>query len=144
MTALFNLSKPPFHFNTVRQFIYMKFLLDANFLMIPGKFRLDIFRELERFGRPELYTPDLVVRELVKLSKGKGKPAFYAKLGLFLVQEKDIGILESHEAKADSELLRLAGEGFTVCTQDRALTLKIRKNGGKVAFLRQGKYLEMK
>jgi rRNA-processing protein FCF1 len=105
---------------------------------------VDVFQELEKFGRPELYTSDLVVRELVKLSKGKGKSAFYAKLGLFLVQEKDIGILESQEAKTDAELLRLAGEGYTICTQDKALISRIRKKGFRVAFLRQGKYLEMK
>jgi rRNA-processing protein FCF1 len=122
----------------------MKFLLDANFLMIPGKFRVDIFQELERFGRPELFTIDLVVKELSKLSKVKGKDAFSAKLGLFFIQEKDIGILESQEAKADSELVRLSGEGHIVCTQDKALISKIRRKGGKVAFLRQGKYLEMK
>lgn len=121
----------------------MKFLLDANFLMIPGKFKVDIFMEMERFGRPEFYTLDSVVRELGKITKAGGKDSFYAKFGLFLVQEKDIGILES-DGKADSELLRLSKEGFVVCTQDKALTTKIRKAGGKVVFLRQRKYLEMK
>ena len=122
----------------------MKFLLDANFLMIPGKFKVDIFRELEKFGKPELYTIDLVVKELSKLSKAKGRDTFSAKLGLFFIQDKDIGILESQGRNADAELLRLSKEGFTVCTQDRALTAKILKARGKVAFLRQGKYLEMK
>jgi rRNA-processing protein FCF1 len=122
----------------------MKFLLDANFLMIPGKFRVDVFRELEKFGRPELYTTELVAKELSKLSKGRTKSAFFAKLGLSFIQQKDIGILESQENKADAEILRLSREGFTVCTQDRALTSKIMKAKGKVVFLRQGKYLEMK
>ena len=122
----------------------MKFLLDANFLMIPGKFKVDIFRELEKFGRTELFTIDLVVKELSRLSKGRGESAFSAKLGLFFIQDRDIGILESRESKADPEILRLSREGFTVCTQDKALTSKIMKAKGKVAFLRQGKYLEMK
>lgn len=122
----------------------MKFLLDANFLMIPGKFRVDIFRELEKFGKPELFTLDLVAKELAKASKGKGRDAFFAKFGLFLVQDKDIGILESQAGKADSSLLELSQKGFVVCTQDRLLTSRILKKGGKVVFLRQGKYLEMK
>jgi len=120
----------------------MKFLLDANFLMIPGKFRVDVFQELEKFGKPELFTIDLVVKELSRLSKAKGKDAFSAKLGLFFIQQKDIGILESQEKKADAELARLSGE-YVVCTQDKALTAKIRRKGGRVAFLRQGKYLEI-
>ena len=44
----------------------MKFLLDTNFLMIPGKFKVDVFSELEKFGKPELYTVSAVVRELEK------------------------------------------------------------------------------
>jgi rRNA-processing protein FCF1 len=122
----------------------MKFILDTNFLMIPGKFKADIFQELERFGRPELYTLDSVVKELGKITKAGGKDSFHAKFGLFLIQSKYIGILESQESHADRELLRLSKEGYTVCTQDKALTLKIRKAGGKAVFLRQGKYLEMK
>lgn len=122
----------------------MKFLLDANFLMVPGKFKVDVFRELEKFGRPELYTTELVVKELSKLSKGKGRDAFFAKLGLSFIQDKDVGILEAQEKKADAEILRLSKEGFTVCTQDRALTGRIIRAKGKVVFLRQGKYLEMK
>jgi len=122
----------------------MKFLLDANFLMIPGKFKADVFRELEKFGKPELFTLDLVVKELSAISKGKSRDAFSAKLGLFFIQQKDIGILESREATADHELLRLSGEGYVVCTQDKALTAKIMKKGGHVIFLRQGKYLELR
>lgn len=135
----------------------MRFLLDANFLMIPGKFRVDIFRELERFGRPELYTIDLVVKELSKLSKGKGNfrkeggrsrlrasDAFCAKLGLSFIQQRDIGILETMGRNADSELLAFAGKGYTVCTQDRLLISRIKRKGFRTVFLRQGKYLEMK
>jgi rRNA-processing protein FCF1 len=123
----------------------MKFLLDTNFLMVPGRFHVDIFREMERFGKPELFTLDLVVKELGKIAKGgRGKQAFYAKFGIFLIQERDIGILESQEKQADKEILRLSKEGYAVCTQDKALTLKVRKSGGRVVFLRQGKYLEIK
>ena len=122
----------------------MKFLLDANFLMLPGKFKVDVFQELEKFGKPELFALDLVAKELARISKGKGKDAFSAKLGLLFIQQKDIGILESREGKADAELLRLSGEGYVVCTQDRKLTEKILRKGGHVIFLRQGKYLEMK
>jgi rRNA-processing protein FCF1 len=121
----------------------MRFLLDANFLMVPGKFKADVFRELEKFGKPELFTIDHVVKELSKVSKGKSRDAFSAKLGLFFIQQKDIGILESQEAEADAELLRLSKD-YVVCTQDKALTKKILRKGGHVVFLRQRKYLEMK
>ncbi|MEM7816268.1 MAG: hypothetical protein QXN71_04055 [Candidatus Aenigmatarchaeota archaeon] len=122
----------------------MKFLLDANFLMIPGKFRVDILKEMERFGKPELYTLDLVVKELSRISTGGGKEAFSAKMGLLIIQQADIGILETEGKNTDREILKFSEKGFVVCTQDKTLISNIRKRGGRVVFLRQKKYLEMK
>ena len=119
----------------------MKFLLDANFLMIPGKFRVDIFTELERFGKPELYTLDSVIKELEKLSASRGKDARYAKLGLTILKEKKIQPLPSGK-DTDSEIERVASEqGFAVCTQDKALKAKLLSRKVPVITLRQKKYL---
>jgi len=49
----------------------MKLILDANFLIIPGKFKVDVFKELRMFGNPEPFTLDLVVKELVKEERRK-------------------------------------------------------------------------
>jgi rRNA-processing protein FCF1 len=120
----------------------MRFLLDTNFLLIPGRFRVDIFRELQRFGRPELFTPDLVVAELERLASGRGRNSGHARLALGLLKKKGVLVLKTRGSSADQELERLASEqGFAVCTQDRALQARLRREGLIVIFLRQGSVL---
>ncbi len=121
---------------------YMKFLLDANFLLIPGQFGVDVILELSKFGKPEIYTLDLVLGELKNLAEKKGKDSKAARLGLLLIKEKDVHVLQSREKNTDSELERLAGEGYTICSQDKELIRKLRVGRMKVISLRQKKYLE--
>ena len=120
----------------------MKFLLDANFMLIPGKFKVDIFAELAKFGHPNLYTIDLVVDELEKISHSTGADARAAKIGLKLLYEHNVNILKAEESNTDKDLIRLTKEGFIVCTLDKALIEKIHKKGKQVIRLRQKKYLE--
>lgn len=120
----------------------MRFLLDTNFLLIPGKFKVDVFRELEDFGNPELFTIDLVVGELRALASGKGSDSSHARLALDLIKTKSLGILESTGKDTDSEIERIASEGgLSVCTQDRGLQKRLRKEGITVIFLRQKRML---
>ena len=104
----------------------MKLVLDANFLLLPGQFKIDIFEELMVFGKPDLYTKDLVVEELEKLAKGKSKDAKPAQLSLDIIKQKKIKVLKAKLEKADDELIRLGKSGFVICTQDRAKSLKFR------------------
>jgi rRNA-processing protein FCF1 len=120
----------------------MKFLLDTNFLLAPGKHKVDVFRELERFGKPELYTIDLVVKELEKLSRGKGKDGSHARLALELLEKKKIRVLDTGGTSADLEIERIASEeGFAVCTQDRELRERLSREDVIVIFLRQKRIL---
>ena len=107
----------------------MKFLLDTNFLMAVGQFRLDVFEQLKALGKPELYSLDLVVEELGKIAESGGRDASHARLAMELIREKGIAVLKSREANADDELERRAGEGFVVCTQDRALLERLKRKG---------------
>ena len=121
----------------------MKALLDANFLMIPGKFKLDIFNDLKEFGNPDLYTLDLVVKELQGLSKEKGKDSRNAKLGLELIKKWKVNILETEHPNTDNEILRIAKKGFVVCTQDKELIGRLKENNIKVISMRQKSTLQM-
>ncbi len=121
----------------------MKFLLDTNFLLIPGTFGVDIFTELTKFGKPELYTIRLVIKELEKMATGKGADARAAKLALQMITQKNIAIIDTEVDRTDKEIEILsASEGHTVCTQDKALIEKLKKKGVRVIGMRQKKYLE--
>jgi len=100
---------------------------------------------LTRFGKPELYTIDLVVKELERhAAEGKGKTKRAAKLALTFIEKKNIEIIETKKRakKADDELFK-RGNKFVICTLDRDIITHVKENGGKVIFLRQMKYLEM-
>lgn len=120
----------------------MKVLLDANFFLIPGKFKVDVFREMRIFGRPEPCTIDLVVREVEKIAKEGGRDSKHAHLGLFLIDKEGVEIIKARGRDADKAIEKVAKEQkLVVCTQDRALAKRLRKDGVKVISLRQRKYL---
>lgn len=122
--------------------ITMKFILDTNFLLIPGQFGVDIFSELSKFGKPEFCTLNLVVKELEKLSLKKGFDGRAANLALELIKEKGIHVFEAGKGSTDRGLEALAGTGvYIVCTQDRALIKRLKNKGLKAITLRQKKYL---
>jgi len=48
-------------------------IVDTNALLIPGKFGIDIFKELERLGYQHVIVPKMVVNELKKLREREGE-----------------------------------------------------------------------
>ncbi|MEM5872070.1 MAG: DNA-binding protein [Candidatus Aenigmatarchaeota archaeon] len=121
----------------------MKALLDTNFLMIPGEFKVDIFSHLINLGYIEFYTLDLVVKELEKLSTKGGKTSRAARLALEMIKQCGVNVLKSKgKGNVDEIMLKLAKErGFVICTQDKELISKIKAEGMRYITLRQNKYL---
>jgi len=130
-------------------------VLDTNFLLIPGQFKVDIFRELERIidAPYRLVVLDATIDELKELrdkkgAKGRDKDA--AKLALRLVQAKtetqNINIVTSAEPYVDQAILQMVQEDrkdkkLVVATQDQELKRLLKKAGTKTITLRQKKYL---
>lgn len=115
----------------------VRVLLDANFLMLPAQFRVDIFAELEGLveGPHELVTSKGVLSELTRIAMGGKEDAGAAKVALKMVDGRSVKIDESTE-QVDSWLLREGGkEGAIVCTNDAALIKKLRRNKVKVVRL---------
>jgi hypothetical protein len=123
----------------------MKFLLDTNFLLIPGQFGVDVFSELSVFGKPELYTLKSVLSELEKLSAGRGRNGRAARIGIAMLEKNSVTMLRPRKNEAtDDQIIRAARKGdFAVCTQDAALAGRLKGTGIKVVTLRHKKYLEM-
>jgi len=132
-------------------------ILDTNFLLIPGQFKVDIFRELERVIETpyRLVVLDATIDELKELSSSKGakgKDKDAAKLALKLVQAKtdtetqNINIVTSAEPYVDRAILQMVQEdpkdkNLVVATQDQELKRLLKKAGTKTITLRQKKYL---
>ncbi|MCK5016142.1 MAG: hypothetical protein KAS32_03640 [Candidatus Peribacteraceae bacterium] len=120
----------------------MKALLDTNFLMIPGDFKVDILSELLNLGYTEVYTIDLVVAELNKLSTLGGKKARNARIGLEFIHQGGIVVLKAKADYADDEIVDLAKtKKYVACTQDKGLINRLKRGGLIYITLHQKKYL---
>lgn len=114
-----------------------KVLLDTNFLLVPYQFKIDIFREIDELLEvPHSFVvPTGVVKELEKLSKGRGKEGAAARFALKLLKAREYEGVESG-GDVDSWILEYAvKEGVVVATNDRPLRVKLKKNRVKVVSL---------
>ena len=122
-------------------------IIDTNFLLIPGQFKVDIFSEFERVcDFPyKLCVLDKSVAELEKIVKGqKGKDKDAAKLALSLAKAKKVAVLKTKGSlNVDSELVEQGKKVCIVATQDNGLKARLKALGASVITLRQRKYLIM-
>ncbi|MFC1722800.1 PIN domain-containing protein [Nanoarchaeota archaeon] len=123
-------------------------VLDANFLMIPYQFKVDIFAEIERVMDEEfeIVTLDVVVDELIGLEeKENGRDKRAAKLGRSLLEAKNIRVLKTEKnLNADNQIVNLAkSPDIVVATQDRELKRILRENSAKIIVLRGKNHLEL-
>ena len=114
-------------------------ILDTNFLLIPGQFKVDIFSEIDRVCpfSYDLYVLDKSINELERIM-GKDKPA--AKLALSLIKAKKLKILKTSEKKSVDDLI-LGMNEVIVATLDKELIRRLKEKGTKIIRLRQKKYL---
>ena len=122
-----------------------RIIIDTNFLMIPYKFGVDIFSEINRVCRfnYRLLVIEKTIDELKNISKtqsGKDKKA--AEFALKLIGLKNIGTVASKETDVDSSILGIAGKDVAVATQDAFLRKQLIEKGASVIWLRQKKYLQ--
>ena len=121
-----------------------KILLDTNFLMAWGQFKVDIFMQIDKIStfRYELFTLDKNLDELNKIieeQKGKDKDA--AKIALKLIDVKGIKIMKTKSnQKTDDLILDLASKkDFIVATQDKFLKSRLKEKRVPMMVLRQKK-----
>jgi rRNA-processing protein FCF1 len=126
----------------------LKIIIDTNFFLIPSKFRLDIFEELDKSLGPKvepvLLSPTYF--ELQKLATSTSvKLSKQARLGLRLASRCKVVDVERKVGESNDDLLlRKAVEwGCPVATNDRELRGKLRSSGVSVVFLRQRSRLEV-
>jgi len=126
----------------------IKVILDANFLFVPSKFRVDIFEELTNL-LGQRYTPILLSptrKELLKIAeKGSPKTRRHASLALKLAEKCELVPVEQGcEEMHDDVIVRVASEWrCPVATNDGALRKRLRNISVPVIYLRQMSRLEM-
>lgn len=122
-----------------------KIILDTNFLLTPGRFKVDIFSELERImNEPyEIYIFDRSLEELEKIKKnGSGKDKQAVEIAIKLLNTKALKTI-SCSRYVDDAILEFAEPNTLVATQDLELKKKLRKKGISVISLKQKKILKI-
>lgn len=120
-------------------------LLDANALMMPAQFGVDIFAELAGLlGAIDPVTLGCVREELSGISRGRGRDAAAARVGLALadrcrtLEDGALGL------PVDERIARFAEEqGMSVLTNDRRLRDRLVARGVPVIVMRKQKRLEI-
>jgi rRNA-processing protein FCF1 len=123
-----------------------KVIIDTNFLLIPGQFKVDIFSEIERVMQEphEVYIVEKTMEELQRIVMAAGRDdKFAAKLAQVLVTQKGLKRLASSKGlkTADDDIVDISDENTYVATQDAILRKRVKAKGAKTIGLRQKKYL---
>ena len=121
-----------------------KLLVDTNFLLIPVRFKVDIFIESQNAVNDviEFYVSSRVMDE-IQILKERSKGAFVRELKLAeRLAENCTVIKDDSRTRVDQSLINLATrEGMMIGTADSELRQNARKAGVKVVYLRQKRYL---
>ena len=121
-----------------------RILVDTNFLLIPVRFKVDIFTDSADAvnDSTEFYVSSRVLNE-IRLLKERSKPGFVKELRLAETFAGKCTLIDDpSNGEVDDSLVSLAyREGMVLGTTDSELRQNARAAGVKVIYLRQRNYL---
>jgi len=121
-----------------------KILCDTNFLLIPLRYKVDIFNETDDAvnDTAKFYVSTQVIDEIKTLKMG-AKPGFARELSFALQMAEKCHIIEDDSSLlVDDSLIELAKKHeMVIGTIDKELRKKARSEGVPVIYLRQGRRL---
>lgn len=123
-----------------------RIILDTNFLLIPGQFKVDIFQELKRICgfKFKLIILKETIDELKKIKKtGKQKDKTSASIALSLIQSQGIETVRLGTGSYADDIIakNTNSKKDIVATQDMALKRKLKARDIPIITLRQKRYL---
>jgi uncharacterized protein len=119
-------------------------LIDTNAFLMASQFRIDLFKELSCIiGLTRVVVPEIVIHELEGLSKGRGKDAVAARLGLIFAKQCEV-IRTSGSGTPDDQIFKAANDlQCGVVTNDRRLRNQILDAGLPVVTMKGKQKLEL-
>jgi uncharacterized protein len=123
----------------------VKVLLDANALMMPLQFQIDLFDELRTLlGSFEPVVLSGILQELTGLSRAKGRDGAAARFGLTLGEKCTVIDIEMESVSVDAQIIEYAAKNSClVVTNDRRIREALFARGIGVISLRNQKKLEI-
>jgi uncharacterized protein len=124
----------------------VKVLLDANALMMPAQFQIDLFDELRNLiGSFEPVVLSAVLHELEGLTRARGRHGAAARLGLALAAQCTLAESRDLESESvDAQVIEYAAQtNCMVVTNDRRIRDALYARGINVISMRNQKKLEI-
>ncbi|MFH0968756.1 MAG: nucleotide-binding protein [Methanobacteriota archaeon] len=121
-------------------------LIDTNAFLMTSQFRIDLLEEIRwMLGVLHPGVPDVVLRELEGLSRGKGNDASAARLGLQFAKHCTVVQMDGKEGESvDDQIFSYAQrERCRVVTNDRALRDRLLAEKLEVISLKGKQKLEI-
>lgn len=105
----------------------MKIWLDTNFLIYAAEKKVDYIEEIDNLINKsyQLITPSTVIKELEKISKGKGKDNLAAELALKIIEKNNIKEIKTDKL-VDVFMIKNIKQGDILASMDRKLIKKIK------------------
>lgn len=122
-----------------------KLLLDANFLILPFQFNVDIFGEFDRLvgEQYQTYTLNRTYNEALNVEDGRYRTKVERLVKESMPNIEVLEVVADHGMDADDMLVQMAGE-YIVCTNDSDLKRRLREQELPHIYLRQKNHLEGK
>ena len=125
-----------------------KIIIDTNFLLIPGEFKIDIFSEIHKIAhfQYKMFIIDKTIDELSKIindKKSNSKDKLDAKIGLKLAESSKVDKIKSETSNVDDAIVENSDKDTIVATSDKELKRRLREKGVKIINLRKKQYLKM-
>lgn len=119
-------------------------LIDTNAFLMASQFKIDLLDELKwMLGSVRIVVPEIVIKELEGLAKGRGNHAASARLGLQFARRCEI-IKSSDDSAPDDQILLSAKDlNCGVVTNDRRLRGQVLSAGLPVVCLAGKQKLEL-
>lgn len=120
-------------------------LLDTNALLLPHKHKVDIFSEVGRIipEKIEIVTLSTVVEELKGIAKSASDDGAAAKVGLKLIEDKNVRIIPSSGPVDDAIVVVAKQQEAVVCTNDKDLKRRLKAKGVRIISPRGKTHLEL-
>ena len=128
----------------------IRVILDTNFLLIPGQFKVDVFKGIETIvNQPHdvcIFKETIDELSVIASKNTKDKPN--AKIAISLIKQKNLKSLHNscseEDRYIDGIILNNAKDSDIVCTQDKDLKRLLRLKSKKIRIitLKSGRHID--
>ena len=121
-------------------------VFDTNFLFVTFEFKIDVIQQLTKLvaNNYNLFIYEGTIDELKGIEKKKDKNKKYLPLIMKMLKLYNFKIIKSSIKHIDDQIMNDLNVRVLIGTNDKELRLRIWEEGGRVVYMRQKSYLQIK